>query len=200
MSFKSLLCLALAVLLLSVVVQASGYAVERFDDDVLGVVVRNVDDYEHLVKGSDAVLRKYKTLEDLEAAVKVCTSPCRAPTKVEVANNLKNTGRAAAMGIPAVKLSDLPKEADDTIKLIEKGGPFPYPKHDGKIFENRVPPGKKATPMPKEDSADYYKEYTVVTPGAADRAKRRIVSGRNGELYYTDDHFETFKQVMRNVE
>jgi hypothetical protein len=51
MSFKSLLCLVLAVLLLSVVAGASGYAAGSFDDETLSVVIRNVDDYESMAVG-----------------------------------------------------------------------------------------------------------------------------------------------------
>ena len=31
----------------------------------------------------------------------------------------------------------LPPEAHQTLKLIERGGPYPYPGKDGSIFENR---------------------------------------------------------------
>jgi ribonuclease T1 len=41
----------------------------------------------------------------------------------------------------------------------------------------------------------YYREYTVRTPGAKDRGARRIVTGRGGELYYTDDHYNSFRRI-----
>lgn len=199
-----LITLVFISLLLSVVVQASeapyiNKLTEYFPEDVLAATIKNVDDYDGVAVGTKKVLQNYKTLDDFESGIKVCNGPCRAPTKIEVAENLKNTGKAAAKGIPTVKLSELPKEAEDTVKLIEKGGPFPYPNHDGGIFDNRVPFGKKESLLP-ENSQGYYHEYTVETPGAVDRAKRRIVTGKNGEIYYTDDHFDSFKQVMKNGE
>ncbi len=39
----------------------------------------------------------------------------------------------------------------------------------------------------------YYHEYTVPTPRASDRATRRIVTGADGQFYYTDDHYESFR-------
>jgi ribonuclease T1 len=87
-----------------------------------------------------------------------------------------------------IGINDLPSEARKTLQLIENGGPFPYPK-DGSVFSNyeRLLPDKPA---------GYYHEYTVITPGSADRGARRIVAGSNGEYYYTDDHYYTFKLVV----
>jgi ribonuclease T1 len=36
----------------------------------------------------------------------------------------------------------------------------------------------------------------VITPGEDDRGARRIVGGEGGELYYTDDHYESFKYII----
>jgi ribonuclease T1 len=88
-------------------------------------------------------------------------------------------------GIPA---GDLPVEARATLELIRAGGPFPY-RQDGRVFANReghLPPKRRG----------YYKEYTVKTPRARDRAARRIVAGSGGEYYYTDDHYRSFKRIL----
>jgi ribonuclease T1 len=74
-----------------------------------------------------------------------------------------------------------------TIGLIKAGGPFPYAK-DGSEFGNRE--GR----LP-QNGPGYYREYTVETPGSPDRGARRIVTGRNGELYYTRDHYQTFVRL-----
>lgn len=86
-----------------------------------------------------------------------------------------------------VVASELPAEARDTMALIRKGGPFPY-RRDGEVFGNLE--GK----LPAR-SRGYYREYTVRTPGARDRGARRIVAGRGGELYYTDDHYNSFRRI-----
>jgi ribonuclease T1 len=87
-----------------------------------------------------------------------------------------------------VPLGALPPEARQTVALIRAGGPFAYAR-DGVAFGNRE--GQ----LPRRPRG-YYREYTVRTPGARDRGARRIVAGRSGELYYTDDHYRTFLRII----
>jgi len=95
----------------------------------------------------------------------------------------------AAFGFSGdIAANSLPPEARQTIALIKAGGPFPYSR-DGVVFNNRE--GQ----LPKKVRG-YYHEYTVKTPGARDRGARRIIAGRDGALYYTDDHYRTFKRVI----
>ena len=95
----------------------------------------------------------------------------------------------AAFGFSGdIAANSLPPEARQTIALIKAGGPFPYSR-DGVVFNNRE--GQ----LPKK-ARGYYHEYTVKTPGARDRGARRIIAGRDGALYYTDDHYRTFKRVI----
>jgi guanyl-specific ribonuclease Sa len=85
-------------------------------------------------------------------------------------------------------LSSLPAEATTTYNLIQKGGPFPYPQNDGVVFDNR----EGILPA---CATSYYHEYTVPTPGASNRGTRRIVTGSDGEYFYTGDHYATFQVV-----
>lgn len=87
-----------------------------------------------------------------------------------------------------IALKELPDEAKTTLELIKKGGPFPYPKKDGSEFKNLE---KR---LPKHDPG-YYKEYTVPTPKSSDRGARRIIVGKEGEMYYTDDHYKKFRLI-----
>ena len=84
---------------------------------------------------------------------------------------------------------EIPPEARETLALIQAGGPFPYAR-DGAIFSNRE------GLLPRQPRG-YYREYTVRTPGARDRGARRIVAGRNGEYYYTEDHYRSFRRITR---
>jgi ribonuclease T1 len=86
-----------------------------------------------------------------------------------------------------IAVSELPAQARETIRLIKRGGPYPY-ERDGTAFGNfeRLLPQR---------SRGYYLEYTVRTPGVKSRGARRIVAGRGGELYYTDDHYRSFRRI-----
>ena len=86
-----------------------------------------------------------------------------------------------------IRVAELPTEARETLALIKAGGPFPYPR-DGAVFGNRE------RLLPKRERG-YYREYTVKTPGARDRGARRIIAGRGGEYYYTEDHYRSFKVI-----
>ncbi|MFF4758210.1 ribonuclease domain-containing protein [Streptomyces sp. NPDC001292] len=94
-----------------------------------------------------------------------------------------------ARGMTTISQSRLPAEARQTLDLIDKGGPYPY-RQDNTVFGNFE--GR----LPKEPRG-YYHEYTVRTPGSRDRGARRIVTGQGGEFYYTDDHYNTFRAVLR---
>ncbi|PZH10118.1 ribonuclease N [Streptomyces sp. NTH33] len=98
-------------------------------------------------------------------------------------------GPSWAHGMATVSASRLPAEARHTLDLIDRGGPFPY-RQDGTVF------GNFEKRLPKEPRG-YYHEYTVRTPGARDRGARRIVTGQGGETYYTDDHYNSFRAVLR---
>jgi ribonuclease T1 len=94
---------------------------------------------------------------------------------------------APAIAQVEVPLASLPPEAIATVKLIHKGGPFPYAR-DGIIFSNRE------ELLPKQKRG-YYREYTVKTPGDRTRGARRIVAGAAGELYYSDDHYQHLRRI-----
>ncbi|MFJ2772600.1 ribonuclease domain-containing protein [Streptomyces sp. NPDC087300] len=96
---------------------------------------------------------------------------------------------AWAHGMATVEVGRLPEEARRTLRRIDDGGPYPYAK-DGTVFSNF----ERELPRRKRG---YYHEYTVRTPGERDRGARRIVTGDGGEFYYTDDHYASFKAVLR---
>ncbi|BDM68607.1 ribonuclease N1 [Streptomyces nigrescens] len=96
---------------------------------------------------------------------------------------------ARASGMPVVTGAGLPAQARDTLRLVDAGGPFPYPQ-DGTVFGNRE---RRLPPHPR----GYYHEYTVRTPGSPDRGARRLITGRGHETYYTADHYRTFEAVLR---
>ena len=104
-----------------------------------------------------------------------------------VPHALAQRGPVVESDVPGIAYAQLPAEARATIALIRKGGPFPYAK-DGAVFGNR----EQALPR---QNRGYYREYTVKTPGERSRGARRIIWGKGGEFYYTDDHYNHFMRV-----
>ncbi|CAN7316310.1 ribonuclease [Terrabacter sp. LjRoot27] len=101
-------------------------------------------------------------------------------------------GTDPVSGLPWVAESALPTQAPETLALIRAGGPFPYPRSDNRTFANRerlLPP----------HTSGYYREFTVVTPGSADRGARRIITGNSGERYWTDDHYASFSRIREGT-
>jgi ribonuclease T1 len=111
--------------------------------------------------------------------------------------------------LSTIEYKSLPKEAQQTLLLIQQGGPFPF-KRDGITFNNFE------KQLPKKPRG-YYQEFTVITPGLTHRGKRRIVTGglfRQSSItlqsyppqkreswsvdnfYYTDNHYQSFYQVI----
>ncbi|MDJ0380998.1 ribonuclease domain-containing protein [Streptomyces sp. G-G2] len=94
-----------------------------------------------------------------------------------------------AKGMKTVRAAALPAQAWDTLALIDQGGPYPYRQDDG-VF------GNFEKVLPKQNRG-YYHEFTVKTPGSRDRGARRIITGQGREFFYTEDHYKTFKAVLR---
>ena len=90
--------------------------------------------------------------------------------------------------LPTMPIADLPPEEIDTLVLIADGGRILY-SQDGSTFNNRE------QILPQAPSG-FYAEYTVVTPGSDDRGARRIVAGDDGSRFYTEDHYDSFREVV----
>jgi ribonuclease T1 len=63
--------------------------------------------------------------------------------------------------------------------------------HDDTTFQNR----ERRLP---QRPAGYYREYVHPTPGVSGPGPQRIVVGREGEIYYTPDHYRTFQRLDKN--
>jgi filamentous hemagglutinin len=74
-----------------------------------------------------------------------------------------------------------------TLDRIARGEKSPY-RHDGTVFGNRE--GR----LPKKPSG-WYREYVIPTAGVSGPGPQRLVVGRDGEVFYTPDHYETFRQL-----
>jgi RHS repeat-associated protein len=75
-------------------------------------------------------------------------------------------------------------DIESTLNRIDSGGSFPHP-NDGSVFQNRE--GLLPT-----QPYGYYNEYVVPTPGVNGPGPMRIITGQNGDLYFTPNHYQTF--------
>ncbi|MFG2499154.1 ribonuclease domain-containing protein [Streptomyces sp. NPDC048441] len=123
------------------------------------------------------------------AALLVCLAVLVAGCSSGSGGEAETSAPAWARGKATVQAGRLPAEARRTLRRIDDGGPFPYEK-DGTVFRNFE------RELPQHERG-YYREYTVRTPGERDRGARRIVTGSGDEIYYTDDHYASFKAVLR---
>lgn len=129
---------------------------------------------------------------DHAATVSELPPPTTPPTTSAPATTVASTTPAiTAVTVPGfrtIHVDDLPFAALDTLDLIASGGPFPY-RQDDSLFGNRE------GVLPRQPDG-YYREYTVETPGLDHRGARRIVAGDGGELFYTDDHYDSFRVIV----
>lgn len=115
------------------------------------------------------------------AALAQANGPAKAPAAAAHA-------ASARLAVGDICQKKLPAQANDTLDLIAKGGPYPYPQ-DNTVFDNREG-------LLPDQSTSYYHEFTVKTPGSPDRGARRIVTGKQKqEDYYTSDHYKSFDKI-----
>lgn len=132
----------------------------------------------------------FRTPNDIVPGTPVAGEPARTQSPLQTPPLETPPPMAeVAAATPAAGYPDfLPAEAIDTLRSIERGGPYPYRQDDG-VFGNRE--GR----LPRQ-SRGYYREYTVETPGSRDRGARRIIAGGRPpvEYFYTDDHYDSFRR------
>jgi ribonuclease T1 len=132
-----------------------------------------------------------RSIRSLVAAVFVLlaavTGACAADTAAPPVTTAVAESQGVS-GLPTVAIAQLPAEAQQTYALILDGGPYPY-RQDDQVFGNRE------RILPPQESG-WYREYTVSTPGSADRGARRFVVGEDGVFFYTDDHYDSFREVL----
>jgi ribonuclease T1 len=78
-------------------------------------------------------------------------------------------------------------DLEPTLERIEQGTHLPF-SHDGIVFENRE---RRLPAKPY----GYYHEFVQPTPHERGPGGQRVVMGRNGEVYYSPDHYRTFQHL-----
>lgn len=118
------------------------------------------------------------------------TSDSATSSTAQVAVESDGASVDPVSGLPLVAESALPSTAQDILVLIDQGGPFEF-EQDGSVFGNYEG-------LLPDESHGYYHEYTVQMPGDSTRGAHRFVTGADGEIYWTDDHYASFKAVLED--
>lgn len=71
-----------------------------------------------------------------------------------------------------------------TLDRIARGEKYPH-RNDGSVFGNR----ERLLPLKPKN---WYREYVVPTPGEKGPGPQRVIFGRDGEGFYSPDHYRTF--------
>lgn len=81
-----------------------------------------------------------------------------------------------------------PIDLRPTMQRVLSGQVLDRYRHDGTVFQNREGrlPGAPV---------GYYREWVVPTPGVSGPGPQRLVTGINGDVWYTHDHYQTFQRV-----
>lgn len=74
-----------------------------------------------------------------------------------------------------------------TLERIAAGKQLRF-SHDGITFQNR----ERRLP---QKPAGYYREWVVPTPGESGPGPQRLVTGADGDVWYTADHYLSFRRV-----
>lgn len=82
-----------------------------------------------------------------------------------------------------------PVDLQPTLDRIASGRKLSY-RNDGSVFQNRE--GR----LPRKSSG-YYHEWVHPTPKVSGPGAQRIVTGEAGEVYYTHDHYKSFRTIRQ---
>lgn len=78
-------------------------------------------------------------------------------------------------------------ELGPVLARIERGERDPH-RNDGGVFNNR----ERRLP---DQPGGHYREYVIRTPGIGHAGPQRLVVGRDGEIFYTSDHYRSFRRI-----
>jgi len=144
--------------------------------------------------GGEEVLRQMSQIAGpMNTGLTIATAVVAAPVVMIIGGEA--AAGTAAVGMTKLALKKKAKQLavrrvqglQQTLDRIKAGVKNPH-RRDGTIFKNRenLLPNKPA---------GYYKEYVHPTPGVNHAGLQRVVIGKNGETYFSPDHYETFFRV-----
>ena len=93
-------------------------------------------------------------------------------------------------GLPYVAEADLPREAGETLDLIDAGGPFRYDRDGVDVREPRADPARRAGAATTASTPCRRPARTIAAPDA-------LSQGDEGQYYWTEDHYASFERIDR---
>lgn len=137
-------------------------------------------------------------LGDLQPTGTIADSAVSASGSAAAGAGGDPTGAARSAVIPDVVIRDRDgriawrgdMDLGPSIARIERGERDRH-RNDGAVFQNRE--GR----LPKRPRG-YYREFVVRTPGLGSVGPQRLVVGRDGDAWYTPDHYRSFQRL--NIE
>ena len=167
--------------------------------DVLTVKISKI------AKGAKAASKGLQALDAINDASKAAKAADRAKDASKAAKAVDKASDAARVAdkvkdsIPKINYSDLPTNVQNSYKKysdIKWEGNFKGQTEGtaaGKKFRNA---DNSLPNIDKHDSPITYKEFDVNNKlPSKGRDGERFVRGSDGSVYYTDDHYKTFKQI-----
>jgi len=82
-------------------------------------------------------------------------------------------------------------DLEPTLARVAAGRKLRFP-NDGTTFQNR----ERRLP---QKPAGYYREWVVPTPGESGPGPQRLVTGDDGEVWYTKDHYRSFQRIAAEL-
>ena len=158
-----------------------------------------------VAKGAKAASKGLQALDAINDASKAAKAADRAKDASKAAKAVDKASDAARVAdkvkdsIPKINYSDLPTNVQNSYKKysdIKREGNFKGQTEGtaaGKKFRNA---DNSLPNIDKYDSPITYKEFDVNNKlPSKGRDGERFVRGSDGSVYYTDDHYKTFKQI-----
>jgi guanyl-specific ribonuclease Sa len=159
---------------------------------VLGIYVLWKSSQQHEAKPEPPAVEQ-RVPEKAEEALPTEAESSEAPAVAE--RPVTPAGKKLQTKIPNVTVRDQDDkvvfrgtiDVGPTLARIERGEKLRF-SHDGIVFENRE------RRLPKKGSG-YYREYVHPTKEIGGPGPQRIVKGKEGEVFYTHDHYQTFLRL-----
>jgi guanyl-specific ribonuclease Sa len=136
---------------------------------------------------NDAVRAKLKAYQDAQKA-QVKGYAADAPRQGAASKPREVSARGPPTDAKAPRQTPgLGADLQATLARIDSGQRLSF-RHDGAVFHNRE------NLLPAQ-SDGYYREWVHPTPGTDSPGARRVVTGADGEAYYTANHYGSFRKI-----